>query len=199
MEAAHLGAALVHEPPSALDEALARLSAQPRLPTRLKTLVSPTGEFNSALRDQYFHWWLPAIDIYLSLGTRMGISLGLPTWYYGHETFTPFASQIGKYFQNSVREDGLVTFCTGGVIYTPGSAGTLQEIFQDAAQNYYQIDQHGFSPMIFLGSRFWSETLGVIPLLKQLIPDVDYSSFVLITDSIEQAVDMLLRNAPHAG
>ncbi len=82
------------------------------------------------------------------------MSLALPTWYYGHEAFTPFATHIGKYFQNSLREDGLVTFCTGGVVYTPGAAGTVQEVFQDAAKNSYQSAGGRFRPMVFLGSQF---------------------------------------------
>jgi predicted Rossmann-fold nucleotide-binding protein len=191
MEAAHLGAAFCHGSNLDLDDAVRRLSAQPKLPMGLKNLVSPAGEFDRSLRDQYHAWWRPAIELYHSLGSNAGISLALPTWYFGRETFTPFASHIGKYFQNSLREDGLVTFCTGGVIYTPGKAGTVQEIFQDAAQNYYRSVNNRFSPMVFLGSEYWSSTLGAIPLLKQMFTEADFSSSVLVTDSIEQAADFL--------
>ena len=34
--------------------------------------------------------------------------------------------------------------------------GTVQEIFQDAAQNYYQSVGAHYSPMVFLGSQNWS-------------------------------------------
>ena len=37
------------------------------------------------------------------------VSLGIPTWYYGNEPPNLFASHAGKYFFNSVREDGLVS------------------------------------------------------------------------------------------
>ena len=37
----------------------------------------------------------------------------------------------------------------GGVIYSPGSAGTMQEIFQYAAQNHYRAFGYE-SPMVFL-------------------------------------------------
>ena len=57
-------------------------------------------------------------------------SLGIPTWLYGHEPPTPFATKIAKYFANSVREDGLLTIAKGGIIFSPGSAGTIQEVFQ---------------------------------------------------------------------
>ncbi len=57
-------------------------------------------------------------------------SLGVPTWLYGHEPPTPFATKIAKYFANSVREDGLLTIAKGGIVFAPGGAGTIQEIFQ---------------------------------------------------------------------
>jgi predicted Rossmann-fold nucleotide-binding protein len=198
MEAAHLGAALVQGSDSDLENALVRLSTRPRLPTGLKKIVMSTGRIDGALRDQWHAWWRPAVELHRSFGSDVGSSLALPTWCFGHEAFTPFASHIGKYFQNSLREDGLVTFCTGGVVFTPGGAGTLQEIFQDAAQNYYTSAKHRFNPMVFLGSRFWSSTLGAVPLLKQLLNEKDYASSVLVTDSIEQAVEMLLRRAATA-
>ena len=56
-------------------------------------------------------------------------SLGIPTWLYGHEPSTPFATHIAKYYDNSIREDTILTVTVGGIIFTPGSAGTIQEIF----------------------------------------------------------------------
>ena len=35
-------------------------------------------------------------------------SIGIPTWMYGHEPPTAFATKIAKYFANSVREEGLL-------------------------------------------------------------------------------------------
>jgi predicted Rossmann-fold nucleotide-binding protein len=198
MEAAHLGAALCHGSESDLGDALRRLAAQPKLPRGLKNLVSSTGEFNRSLRDQYHAWWCPAIELYRSLGSSVGVSLALPTWYFGRETFTPFATHIGKYFQNSLREDGLVTFCTGGVVFTQGGAGTLQEIFQDTAQNYYRSVGNRFSPMVFLGSQYWSSTLSAVPLMKQLLAEADFTSSILVTDTIEEAADFM-RKATSAG
>jgi predicted Rossmann-fold nucleotide-binding protein len=199
MEAAHLGAALVHGSESDLGDAVRRLGLQPKLPSGLRKVLSSTGQLDSALRDRYHAWWCPAVELYRSWGSNVGMSLALPTWYYGHETFTPFATHIGKYFQNSLREDGLVSFCTGGVVYTPGGAGTLQEVFQDAAKNYYRSVDDRFSPMIFLGSQYWSSTFNVVPLLKQLFAEADFSSAVLVTDSIEEATNFLLRKSASAG
>src|SRR5262245_8922322 len=38
-----------------------------------------------------------------------------------------------------------------------GQAGTIQEIFQDAAQDFYRSFEY-FSPMVLLGTRYWRET-----------------------------------------
>jgi hypothetical protein len=79
-------------------------------------------------------------------------SIGIPTWLYGHEPPAPFATHIAKYFANSVREDGLLAIARHGVIFAPGSAGTTQEVFQDAAQNHY-ANQGVYSPMIMFGPK----------------------------------------------
>ena len=81
-------------------------------------------------------------------------SLGIPTWFYGHEPPNIFATHIAKYFENSLREEGLLAIATHGVIFAQGNAGTTQEIFQDACQNYYAT--YGFrSPMVLFGDCYW--------------------------------------------
>jgi hypothetical protein len=97
------------------------------------------------------HAWLtPAYTISQAI-KRSGESLAVPTWYYGHEPTSPFASHIAKYFQNSLREDGLITLAAHGIIFAQGKAGTLQEIFQDGVRNYYRSEEDPFSPMVFFG------------------------------------------------
>ena len=84
-------------------------------------------------------------------------NLSIPTWLYGHEWTSPFATHIAKLFENSVREDTLLTVAYGGIVYAPGRAGTIQEVFQEAVQNHYLT--FGFaSPMVFLDTEFWSKT-----------------------------------------
>ena len=116
--------------------------------------------------------------------------IGIPTWLYGHEPPTPFASQIAKYFANSVREEGLLALAKGGVVFAPGSAGTIQEIFQDAAQNHYKSYEMT-SPMIFLNSYFWGIEKPVYPLLKQLAVGKDYSNMIQIFDEVDEIVEYL--------
>lgn len=119
-------------------------------------------------------------------------SIGIPTWFYGHEPATPFATHIAKYFENSIREDGLLALAKGGVIYAPGSAGTMQEIFQDGAQNHYET--FGFSsPMVFLGRDYWIRQLPVYPLLEELMDAGKYRNLLLsITDEEEMVVETIL-------
>ena len=86
----------------------------------------------------------------------------------------------------------------GGIIYTPGSAGTMQEIFQDAVQNHYL--SFGFSsPMIFFGSRFWTEEMPAYPLLKELTERGKYKNLILsLTDDSEETIVELLKFQHHA-
>ena len=121
------------------------------------------------------------------------VSLGIPTWLYGHEPSTPFATHIAKFFENSIREDSILTFAFGGIIYTPGSAGTMQEVFQDAVQNHYL--SFGFaSPMIFLGKDFWTREMPIFPLLSELLERGKYKNLLLtLTDSPNEVMDELSR------
>ncbi len=50
---------------------------------------------------------------------------------------------------------GLLAIATHGVVFAPGSAGTIQEIFQDAAQNHYASFGPP-SPMMLLGVDYWT-------------------------------------------
>lgn len=120
-------------------------------------------------------------------------SLAIPTYYYGHEPTVPFATDIAKYFDNSVREDGIVTIAKGGIIYTPGSAGTVQEIFQDAAQNHYESEGYA-SPMIFMGKDYYTHTMPVYTLLKDLSDKGLYRNMLLtLSDDIDEIIETIVR------
>ena len=119
-------------------------------------------------------------------------SLGIPTWLYGHEPANVFATQIAKYFTNSIREDEILTIAMGGIIYTPGSAGTMQEVFQDAVQNHYLSLKYS-SPMIFMNSEFWTKEIPVYKLFEYLIEKGKYKNLdILLSDSIEEIVNKLM-------
>lgn len=119
--------------------------------------------------------------------------LAIPTWLYGHEPTSPFASKIGKLFENSIREDTLLTIAYGGLIYAPGSAGTMQEIFQEAVQNHY-LTLGMSSPMIFLNSHFWTEEMPAYTMLRHLSETGKYKNLILhLTDSPDEAADIILQ------
>lgn len=187
MEAAHLGAALANRPDADLEAALQRLSAQPAVPA-LKHIVRPDGTPDPELVRLAHAWFQPALEIAESIPDP-GHSLAVPTWHYGHEPTTPLATHIAKYFQNSIREDGLLAIAKAGVVFAQGKAGTIQEIFQDATQNFYRT-LGDFSPMVLLGTKYWTDDYPVVPVLQKLFGP-DFSRYVRVTDDIDQAADFL--------
>ena len=173
MEATHLGAWMAGRTDEELREAIGTLSAAPRFEDR-GWLALSFEVMRRYPRDERY------------------CSIGIPTWFYGHEPATPFASHIAKYFDNSVREDGLLAIAKGGVIYSPGSAGTMQEVFQDAAQNHYKTFGYA-SPMVFLGREHWTQTMPVYPLLEQLQREGKYRNLLLsLVDTAEEAASEIL-------
>jgi predicted Rossmann-fold nucleotide-binding protein len=195
MEAGHLGAALAGGGDAELDSALDRLKPQPVVPA-LGKIVDPRGGIDSRLVDQAFAWFKPAFEIAQSIRSA-GESLALPTWHYGHEPSTPFATHIAKYFQNSIREDGLLAIAQQGIVCMEGKAGTIQEIFQDSAQNYYQTFGQ-FSPMVLFGVGHWTTTYPVVGVLKKLFAE-QFSKYVLVTDDVDAAARFIERFSSQAG
>ena len=175
MEAAHLGASFAGRDESEVDAAISILAEAP------------------TYRDEM---WLDAAfrvrrDFLLSAGETSGrASLGIPTWLYGHEPPTVFASHIAKYFANSVREEGLLAIAKNGVVFSPGSAGTIQEIFQDATQNHY-VSFGVVSPMVLFGSDYWQRRKPVFPLLSQLAAGRDYARHLHLCDARQEIVEIL--------
>ena len=96
------------------------------------TLLAAVPSFKPSVGD----WALAALDVRRRWPGGDG-GLGVPTWFYGHEPPNLFAGAIAKFFQNSVREATLLNRCTAGIVFLPGAAGTVQEIFQDACENFY--------------------------------------------------------------
>ena len=191
MEATHLGALLKHEDEAELKTALAELAAVPKLPENLKNVIDAEGHLDEALVVEAHAWMLPAWRI-LERVKNPGESVAIPTWLYGHEPTCPLATHIAKYFQNSIREDGLLAVATHGVIYSEGRAGTLQEIFQDANQNYYRLFGH-FSPMTFYGADYWVKQIPAVPVLQALFTPEEFARFILVTDDPTKIVDFLVR------
>ena len=158
MEATHLGAWLAGKSENDLVDSVNILSQAPSYKNRL--------------------WLDKSYEVLELFPSSKYESLGIPTWLYGHEPPTPFASKIAKYFANSVREDGLLAIAKGGVIFAPGSAGTIQEIFQDATQNHYLSFGYA-SPMVFLNKEYWTVQRPILPLLEKMISENKYKNILL--------------------
>ncbi|QDT09798.1 hypothetical protein K239x_17490 [Planctomycetes bacterium K23_9] len=174
MEAAHLGAYFATRSEVELADAVSILSAAP--------LYDPIGPWLDAA--------FAVVEKYPVMDRQACQSLGIPTWLYGHEPPAHFALTIAKYFANSVREEGLLSISKSGVIFTPGSAGTIQEIFQDACQNHYN-SMGVISPMVFLGKQYWTETKPVYPLLKQLASGLPYGDLLSINDDKTEIISAI--------
>lgn len=190
MEATHLGAAVSAESASYLDELVSLLSQTADLPADISHIVAENGVPDTSITDAAHAWFAPAMEIFSRISNPCE-SLAVPTWYYGHEPTTPFATKIAKYFQNSIREDGLLAIAHDGVIFAQGKAGTIQEIFQDSAQNYYRTAGK-VSPMVFLDKTYWTSTFPVDAVLRALFKREDYARYVLFTDDIDEAHGFLV-------
>jgi predicted Rossmann-fold nucleotide-binding protein len=174
MEATNLGAWLSRRDEAEVDAAVARLQAAP------------------TYRDD--GWLELALDVRAATAGGAA-SLGIPTWFYGHEPSNVFATHIAKYFSNSLREDGLLAIARHGVIFAPGSAGTIQEIFQDAAQNHYAT-YLDVSPMVLLGKRYWTEARPAWPLLRELARGRAYEELLAIEDDVDAVVRFIEEHPP---
>ncbi|MGK5680031.1 LOG family protein [Actinoplanes sp. URMC 104] len=181
MEAANLGAYFSERPAGQLDEAITMLSAAPHFADH-----DPYTAAALAVRAAF-----PAPGSGIP-GRLLHGGLALPTWLYGHEPANLFAGQIGKYFSNAVREDSILRLSRGGIVFAPGWAGTVQEIFQAATKTFYQTDGPS-GAFVFLGVDHWRE-LPVEELLRPLLaksPHGDQSNLVVVTDSLDEAMDAL--------
>ncbi len=182
MEATHLGAWFANQPDDeALDSAIEILAPRP-IGAPAGTEYADPDWLDRAMAVRR-RWPLPEDpDRYESIG--------IPTWMYGHEPPNAFATGIAKYFANSVREEGLLAIATHGIVFAPGSAGTIQEIFQDAAQNHYSSFGPP-SPMVLLGRDHWTTNHPVWAVLESLSNGRDYSDLITITDDEAEVVDVV--------
>ncbi|MGP4032959.1 LOG family protein [Pseudarthrobacter sp. 1C304] len=119
-------------------------------------------------------------------------SLGIPTWFYGHEPPNFFATHIAKYFANAIREAILLELCNGGIVFLPGSGGTVQEIFQDACENYYGT-RETITPMVLVGQEHWLRRYPAWPLLQSLAAGRQMEGRIFLVDTVEEALAVLDR------
>lgn len=174
MEAANLGARFATAAEQVLVDAVQVLSSAP--------LYSDRAWLAAAFRVRERH-----ADV-LARGTA---TLGVPTFFYGHEPPNVFATHHAKYFANCTREEGLVSLATHGIVFAPGAAGTVQEIFQDACQNHYGTVRGEVAPMALFGERFWKEEVPVWPVLQSLAARAKWGDRLLVSDDPEAVLAFL--------
>ena len=97
MEATHFGAWMAGRTPEEFNDALEILS------------VAPT------FRDE--GWLRTAFEVRKKYPQSKYRSLGIPTWFYGHEPATPFATHIAKYFFNNLRSPEPDGFPGQGILH----------------------------------------------------------------------------------
>ncbi len=172
MEAANLGARLARRPGD-LEEALTMLADVP------------------SYRPSIEAWVSRAFDVVERFPGDTD-TLGIPTWHYGHEPPNVLASAIAKYFRNSTREATLLEDCDAGIVFLPGLGGTVQEVFQDACENFYAAPG-SVAPMVLVGTAYWTTELPAWPLLQSLARGRVMEQHVHLVDSVEEAAAVVAR------
>lgn len=118
-------------------------------------------------------------------------SVGVPTWFHGHEPPNVFCDAIAKFFSNAVREDELLARCTAGLVVLPGAAGTVQEIFQGVTPRYYANGDGPIPPVVLVGRDYWKHQLPVWPVLTALAEQRALSRAIHLVDDIQEAATLL--------
>lgn len=171
MEAANLGALLGDS--DALSRALLDLADEPDFARSIDAWAATAWKVRSRHAPAVSHR-----------------SLGIPTWFYGHEPPNLFGSAVAKYFSNALREDILLAICNGGIVVLPGAAGTVQEIFQVTTRLYYAAEPG--PPLVLVGRTQWTETVPVWPVLEALGARSPLGRSIHLVDTIDEAAQILL-------
>jgi predicted Rossmann-fold nucleotide-binding protein len=119
-------------------------------------------------------------------------SIGIPTWFYGHEPPNVFCDGIGKYFSNAIREDGLLARSTAGLVVLEGAAGTVQEIFQAVTPLFYAAPGARLAPLVLVGRRHWTEKVPVWAAVQALGRERALGQVVQLVDSVEEAAAIVV-------
>ena len=176
MEAANLGAFCGTG--DRLEDALHRLAAVPSF----RPSIAPWARLGLQLHEEI-----------LEAGREQAVaSVGIPTWFYGHEPPNVFCDGIGKYFSNAIREDGLLARSTAGLVVLEGAAGTVQEIFQAVTPLYYAAADRQLPPLVLVGREYWTERVPVWPALGALGRDRGMGAAVHLVDSADEAAALVL-------
>lgn len=182
MEAANLGALCTDE--RQLSAALEELAAAP------------------GFRPDTTRWARTAMDVrHRILGVAPDLptdtlgpsarSLGIPTWFYGHEPPNVFCDAIAKYFSNALREDGLLARSGSGIVVLAGAAGTVQEIFQALTPLYYALPEEPLTPLVLVGREHWTERIPIWPALQSLVSGRRAQDSLHLVDTFDEVDELV--------
>lgn len=177
MEAANLGAFC--EDGRQLEDSLERLAAVPSF----RPHIAPWASLALQIHD----------EIMEAGRSRPVSSVGIPTWFYGHEPPNVFCDAIAKYFSNAIREDGLLARCSAGLVVLEGAAGTVQEIFQAATRLYYAPEEEVIAPIVLVGTRHWTEHVPVWAGLQALAHGRGMQHALHLVEDIAEVPGLLRR------
>lgn len=128
-------------------------------------------------------------------------SLGIPTWFYGHEPPNVFCDGIGKYFSNAIREDGLLARANAGLVVLEGSAGTVQEVFQALTPLFYAAppttvgseptESPPLPPVVLVGQEHWTDTVPIWAAVRALGRGRRLGDALHLVDTVEDAAAVI--------
>ncbi|RUA07944.1 MAG: hypothetical protein DSY82_07565 [Flavobacteriia bacterium] len=194
MEATHLGAYFATRTEKEMENAIDEMKIRPKGAANGKEYAD---------QDWLHRAWRVLEKYPIPEGKeKESMSVGIPTWLYGHEPPTVFATHIAKYFANSIREDGLVTIAKHGIVFAPGSAGTTQEIFQDATQNHYapyntiaSVKKY-ISPMILFGVEHWTKKRPLWTFMQEISKGQPCAELLYLTEDAGEVVEKIVSYDP---
>ena len=92
----------------------------------------------------------------------------------------------------------MLTEAYGGLIFFEGSAGTLQEIFQEAVQDHY-VSLGYPSPMLFVNREFWAKQVPVVPFIQHMLENGRYKNLLVsLVDTTDEILYSIRKFKPGA-
>lgn len=172
MEAANLGAYLSCEPESTVDDAVRMLGEVPD--------IEPSIE----------EWVRSAERVRRSFAPSAA-SLGIAPWFnvYGQDPPNLFTSATAKYLVHTLQDYGVLGLAGAGLVFLPGAAGTIQEIFEAVTNSYYLAAE---TPIVLVGRQHWTERLPVWNLLTALGRGRPMAERIHLVDDVRAAATILL-------
>jgi uncharacterized protein (TIGR00730 family) len=125
-------------------------------------------------------------------GPSYGLNIVLP-----HEQKpNPFVDQTVEFHYFFVRKVMLVKYSCAYIVL-PGGLGTLDELFE--AATLLQCGKIGPFPLVLIGRDFWQGMRDfLLFMVKQGVFAADEVGFARITDSADEAVELVVRSLPPA-